>query len=58
MGCYLFSLENYLIYIVRFLFYYNLNKRVPDYDFQFELRLTSWVIIALSPNLSKHLWHR
>jgi hypothetical protein len=46
--CYLYNLENRLINMISFKFYYNLNKHVSDLDY-LRLHLVSWVIVAIEP---------
>jgi hypothetical protein len=49
LDCYLYRLENRLIDMTTFQFYYNLNKHVPDCDSWLGLRSTSWAATAIGP---------
>jgi hypothetical protein len=49
VGCYLYRLENHLIDMPIFQFWYNLNKHVPDWDSWLGLHPTSWSVAAIGP---------
>jgi hypothetical protein len=46
---YIYRLENRLINMINFQFYYNINKRVSDRDSWLGVRLTSWAVAATGP---------